>query len=100
MQGTGNYRVYKDPKNFQVVEAATALEAFQLSGLKEVYKIERERLDKNRVIDPSLWATLSPEEKETPAPAAAMAASDAVLAVPAAPAETLSNDDVNKLLNN
>lgn len=34
------YRVYTDKNNFQVVEAATAAEAIEKSGIRTPYKIE------------------------------------------------------------
>lgn len=35
------YRVYKNPQEFVTVEAATALEAFRESGIKQPFKIQR-----------------------------------------------------------
>lgn len=61
------YRIYEDETKFTVVEAVTALEAFEASGLKNAYKIERERLDANAVVGADAW----PKEEKKPAEAAA-----------------------------
>jgi hypothetical protein len=35
------YKIYTDKNNFQIIEAETAAEAIEKSGLKSVYKIEK-----------------------------------------------------------
>lgn len=73
----GSYRVYKDAKEFVTVKAATALEAFESSGLKEAYKIERERLDAYAVLGVSSW-----KKDEAAKPEADAAAKPADAAAP------------------
>ena len=45
------YRVYKSPTEFVSVEAATALEAFRESGIKNPYRIMRETRFMERLVD-------------------------------------------------
>ncbi|MCH2546329.1 MAG: hypothetical protein MK052_01790 [Alphaproteobacteria bacterium] len=45
------YRVYKTPKEFVTVEAATALEAFRESGIKNPLRIIRETRFMDRLVD-------------------------------------------------
>jgi hypothetical protein len=47
----GRYRVYSDPKNFVLVEAKSALEAFESSANPKAYKIVREDLLSSNLID-------------------------------------------------
>lgn len=47
------YRVYKGPEEFVTVEAATALEAFRESGIKNPYRIQREIKFKDRLLKQS-----------------------------------------------
>lgn len=81
-----SYRVYKDAKEFVTVKAATALEAFEASGLKEAYKIERDRLDSHAVIGSGSWK----EKDAAPPPAAAAAEAAPAAAAEAAPPATPS----------
>lgn len=48
------YRVYSGPGEFQLVEAATAHEAFERSDINRPYKIERETLIRQPSLDPKL----------------------------------------------
>lgn len=45
------YRVYKSPAEFVTVEAATALEAFRESGIKNPFRILRETRFMERLVD-------------------------------------------------
>jgi hypothetical protein len=109
------YRVYSDHKNFQLVEAGSALEALSLMGNKNVYKIKRHdplgdnviqlnqalhpTLNQNQsvVVENSVTETVAPAQAPSPEPTQEQVA-DASQA--AAAAETpLSNDDIDKLLN-
>lgn len=79
---SGSYRVYKDAKEFVTVKAATALEAFEASGLKEAHRIERERLDGHAVLGSGSWKAnadtkLDGSAEAAPAVASAPAAADA-----------------------
>lgn len=106
---SGSYKVYKNAKEFVVVEAGSALEALQVSGVPLAYKIERESIDSIRVLGFTDWAQEpKPEVAKEAAPAAATTdtSQKETVLIPsqetaAAPptAEALSNDDVNKLLN-
>ena len=97
---SSRYRVYKNPKEFVTVEAISALEALQASGVKNPTRIERDLFQLASILelnsfggDPQADAQLN----DTPmAPAAAPEET----APPAAPAADtpLSGDDVNKLL--
>ncbi len=73
------YRIYKDADNFVIVQAATALEAYESSGVKDAVKIERERLDGQAVLGMGTW-------KEAVAAAAPVADAPAAAAAPAAEA--------------
>lgn len=76
------YRIYKNDKEFVVVQAATALEAFEASGVKDAVKIERERLDAQSVLGMETWK----QEPAANAPAADAAAHAAEAPAAAAPA--------------
>lgn len=52
----GQYRVYTDHKNFKLVQAISAVNAMEVSGLSQVFKIEREALYKNTLIKPNMAA--------------------------------------------
>jgi len=69
--GAGQYKVYKDSKEFVTVVAASALEAIKSSGCEQVYRIERDSLDKNYILDSTKAADLF-LKKEQPAQAAAV----------------------------
>lgn len=94
--GNARYRVYKDADNFSLVVAETALEALKASGLEQAYRVERDSIDSVAVLDMKAWAALT-EMADKPAPAASP---DAAAAPPPKAEDPLSNDDVNKLLNN
>ena len=47
------YRVYKNEREFILVNAASALEAIRNSGIQNIYKLDLESLDKMRVMDPA-----------------------------------------------
>ncbi|MDX2113709.1 MAG: hypothetical protein SFW63_08275 [Alphaproteobacteria bacterium] len=109
----GSYRVYRSSRDFVVVEADSALEALERSGLHSAVKIERESMDNISVLSAAAWRTgvFSAPPAQTPAPtdaapaaASAQEAKDTILLdVPqTAPAadQPLSNDDVEKLLKN
>ena len=116
---SGYYRVYTDKQNFKMIQATSALEALEQSGFRHAFKIEREDLLKYNLLSPPFWqsqnhasqdAAAQPVVMETPAePAATVATEPAAAAAEpsaepapaaAASAETLSNDDIDKLLNN
>lgn len=95
-----NYRVYKNVNEYVVIEASTALEAMQASGVTPVYKIERDGLNYITVLEPNTWKTEPAAEAQAiPAEAATPAAAEAAPAQAPVPETPLSNDDVNKLLN-
>lgn len=50
------YRVYKSPSEFVSVEAATALEAFRESGIKNPFRIMRETRFMERLVDESRFS--------------------------------------------
>ncbi|MDE3059743.1 MAG: hypothetical protein KGJ06_01880 [Pseudomonadota bacterium] len=88
---SGNrYRVYKDAKDFMLVEALNALEAFKSSGLPQAYRIERDGIYLQNVLDLKTLAPLAAAPADAAVPVAEAAA---------APAAELSGDDVNKLLD-
>lgn len=115
------YRVYKDAKNYEVVEAVSALDALQKSSIAKAYKIERHNPLADNVLHLSVIRQLqgindediidshvSEILQETPAHHAHAPVSDIVKAIAehdekveealADPAP-LSNEDVDKLLN-
>jgi len=98
------YRVYKDYKNFILIEAENAQAALQASGLKDVQRIIRDNLSLNTIITFGQMSNSSadkpdnensPAVKETAASDAAPAQQQAAAGADDAP---LSNDDVDKLL--
>lgn len=118
------YRVYSDHKNFQLVEAGSALEAMSIIGNKSVYKIKRHDPLGDNVIhlnyamrpisaqNQNVIHNVAVEnvtaEAAPPVPAAPEAnpepskeqVAEASQAAAATAAETpLSNDDIDKLLN-
>ncbi len=109
----GSYRVYRSSRDFVVVEADSALEALERSGLHSAVKIERESMDNISVLSAAAWRTgvLSTPPVQPAAPTEAAPAADSMqeakdtilLDVPqTVPAgeQPLSNDDVEKLLKN
>jgi|NOAtaT_6_FD_contig_21_4899243_length_623_multi_6_in_0_out_0_1 hypothetical protein len=110
----GSYRVYRSSRDYVVVEAGSALEALERSGLSMAHKIERESMDNISVLSAAAWRTgelsprphLQPEAAQSaPVPAVNEDPKETVMlevaAADAAPAEQpLSNDDVEKLLKN
>ena len=112
------YRVYKDQKNFQVVEAMSALDALAQSNVKQAYKIVRHNPMDNNVLqlnqvlnieNMNVSETLSTNDSEKIAEASASVeqkipepASEAVSAPapePSAGQGALNNDEIDKLLN-
>lgn len=71
----GRYFVYSSPTEYQLVDAGSALEAIQKSGLKEVYRLQRDMIFLHSVID-------LPWEEKTQAEAAPV---DAAPALPEKP---------------
>lgn len=61
----GNYRVYSDASHFITVNATSAIQALQSSGLADACKIERDSLDLTSVFSPKDW-TLDEPETSTP----------------------------------
>lgn len=49
----GQYRVYSDYKNFKRVQADSAVNALEQSGMTAVFKIEREALHKINLLTPN-----------------------------------------------
>jgi hypothetical protein len=84
----GQYRVYSDHKNFKLVQAISAVNALEASGLEQAFKIERESLSKSTLIKPNFSSdAVVPAEvpvEATAAPAAETPTADA--AAPEAPA--------------
>jgi hypothetical protein len=119
------YRVYSDYKNFELVEASSALEAMENSKIKNVYKIKRhdpleenvihmnrdvKNIIKDNVITPLPQAEISPVSEPVQVAEVAEVVEPAVapepiaeepVAVESASSEpaALSNEDVDKLLN-
>jgi|GEM_PF-4566539 len=73
------YLVYKDAKEFIIVDAANAKEALAASGLTDVYRIKRE----NRLLNNILSFALTGRDSATPKEAPKVEASE-----PVAPPET------------
>lgn len=101
---SGSYRVYSNAKEFVVVNASSALEALQASGVQSAYKIERESIDYVHVLSPSAWSNSA--SAQVPVPNSVAAEAKETVFIPEATAQVskdaeapLSNDDVNKLLN-
>ncbi len=119
----GAYRIYTDAKNYTTIQAASAIEALEMSGIHYAFKIKRENLYACNLLNPKSWdkavplpaenmmAASAPVENiavEAVAEVAAESVSEPVAeapAVEAAAAEAaeapaaLSNDDIDKLLN-
>ena len=56
----GLYRIYTDNKNFKLVQADSAVNALELSGLLQAFKIEREALHKNTLLTPNFASAAAP----------------------------------------
>jgi hypothetical protein len=68
-----SYRIYKDADNHVVIQAPSALEALQASGVTTAYKIQRETVSRSTVVAPNDWPKSVPVEAApaaTDAPAA------------------------------
>ncbi len=101
----GAYRVYSDAKNYTTIQATSAIEALEMSGIHYAFKIKRENLFSNNLLNPKSWdkAVAAPvaaqaEAVHEPVVVAAEMISEPVVEAPA-PAAELSNDDIDKLLN-
>lgn len=119
------YRLYRESGEIIAVDATTALEALQASGLTDVKRIERDSIDANNVLEGEVWkkdeqsvknaestvvsvdaaVQTAPEgalqelpgtEKPSPIPEVAL---QELPAAEQPPQEPLSGDEVNKLLN-
>ena len=66
--GRAAYRVYKNAKEFILVEANTALEAFRGSGIDNPLKIEREMRFRDRLLDHSVFAQHASSTEELTSP--------------------------------
>ena len=106
----GRYRVYRNEKEYAVVECASALEALQAVGLTEAYKIERDLYSNINVLNIRMMhPPVASADKAAVTEAVLPHVTEAVVAlqddtaVPPgaeqAGAEALSNSDVDKLLN-
>lgn len=108
------YRVYSNAAQFDIIDAVSALDALQKSGMAKAYKIERHNPLADNVLHLSevqkLLANHKDEQGEAPMIAAAPKAEPVAQAVaestqetvyisPPPEAATLSNDEVSKLLN-
>lgn len=103
------YRVYSDSKNYTLVEAGSALEAIQASGMKNVHKVLRDTIMLNTLLDvatvtgsatppmPQVSKSMA-DNAENTAQGEEGAGSIAAAAAAAADAKALSNDEVDKLL--
>ena len=91
----GRYRVYKDAKEFTVVEAPSALQALQASGLKTAFRIERDGALASNLID---LKKLPEAPAAKPAEAAKPAAPAAEEVKPGETDKALSGEQVDKLL--
>lgn len=117
------YRVYRDSRNYELVEAASALDAMAASKNKKIYKIQRHDplgfnvIHLNQVLNQDFIGNMEPESQteysepeaqkpvesapvKDPEPVAA-APEPVAAAAPEAPAESraLSNEEIDKLLN-
>ena len=52
------YRVYTNPREFSVVEAHTALEALEVSGVKGAYKIVKDDPMGNNMLNSADWQNI------------------------------------------
>lgn len=100
----GRYRIYSDDANYKVVEATSALEALQLSGLQQAHRIQRDAVFLVNVLEAGTLVSAPENGDEAAAvPAAASVAPPAAAAAadvpPAAADAPLSDDQVNKLLD-
>jgi hypothetical protein len=80
----GVYKIYKTPAEFISVKAKTALEAIKNCGVESIYRVERDSLDKNYVLDLGKAAEMLLGQ---PAAATAATAPAEAAAAPAAAAE-------------
>lgn len=69
------YHVYSNKKEYKTVEAQTASQAIELSGIKEPYKVSRTGSDLGNIVDSSTFVkeAAAPVPKEPEAPAAPVA---------------------------
>lgn len=96
----GMYRVYQDAKNYTTVQAVSALEALEQSGLQSAIKIEREQLHSINLLRPNFVGQANTEMPPVaqPMPEAAPAVvmensgADTLAGAP------LSNNDIDQLL--
>ncbi len=114
------YRVYSDYKNFELVEAASALEALSSSKNRNVYKIQRHdplgdnvihlsqvmnKVSTENIVVENNFETIAHSQGQGSEPVMKSAPEEIVTpeVASAAPASTeaapLSNDDIDKLLN-
>ncbi len=117
------YRVYRDRKNFELVEAASALDAMAACKNKKIYKIQRHDplgfnvIHLNQVLNQDFIGSMEPEsadnysedqppqKPEEPVAAAPVQAAPEPppapppAAEPAAESRALSNEEIDKLLN-
>ncbi|MDX1974413.1 MAG: hypothetical protein SFT92_01930 [Rickettsiales bacterium] len=82
------YRIYRGVKDYVVVQAATAKEALELSGITDAYKIERHDMSSKSVVDESIFGQeAAPKAADATAQAAPIEEA-AAQTQPAEPAES------------
>ena len=99
------YRVYKNSKDFVLIEAENAKAALHTSGLKDATRIERENIYLTNILTVALTGIDSdaPKEQVTEQPTIPEAAPPTESAAATEPPKTgeaapLSSEEVNKLL--
>lgn len=103
LASASRYRVYKNAKEFVVVDAANAKEALAGSGFDKAVRIEKESIHQVNVLTLSALqdreSDIAPAQPEASAPADSASPPAQAAPAQAAPQEqALSNDDVDKLL--
>ncbi|MEK6745992.1 MAG: hypothetical protein AABY33_03060 [Pseudomonadota bacterium] len=107
------YRIYSDYKNFQLVEAGSALEAIAMCGNQNVYKIKRHDplgdnvIHLNQAVLPIITQNqiiavdnvVTEKAMQEPAENTEVSEEQTAAASQAAAETPLSNDDIDKLLN-
>lgn len=107
------YRIYSDYKNFQLVEAGSALEAISMCGNQNVYKIKRHDplgdnvIHLNQAVRPIITQNqiitvdnaVAEKAVQEQAENTEVSEEQTAVASQAAAEAPLSNDDIDKLLN-
>ncbi len=84
--GEGTYKIYKTAEEMIFVKAKSALEAIKNSGVDNIYRVERDSLDKNYLLSLARGSEIILGVGGDPAAAPAAPEAAAAAAAPAAPA--------------